>query len=72
VTDTLARWLEANDLRFKAQRWRCMAVLFRDKQAIDALNDLAADFDKQADELEAAIAALPPCASAARPAHSGG
>jgi hypothetical protein len=49
-----------------------MAVLFRDKQAIDALNDLAADFDKQADELEAAIAALPPCASAARPAHSGG
>jgi hypothetical protein len=54
--DTFARWLEANDLRLKAERWRCMVVLFRDKQAIDALNDLAADLNKQADELEAAIA----------------
>jgi len=70
--DALARWLEANDLRFKAQRWRSMAILFTDKQAIDALNDLAAGFDKQADELEAAMTALPPCASAAQPAHSGG
>jgi hypothetical protein len=70
--DTLARWLEANDLRFKAQRWRSMAIQFTDKQAIDALNDLAAGFDKQADELEAATAALPPCALAAQPPHGSG
>ena len=70
--DTLARWLEANELRFKAQRWRSMAILFTDKQAIDALNDLAARFDKQADELEAVTAALPLCASAAQPPHGSG
>jgi hypothetical protein len=70
--DTFARWLEANDLRLKAERWRRMAILLADKPAIGALNDLAAGFDKQADELEVALAALLPCASAARPAHSSG
>lgn len=64
MVDTLARWQEANDLRFKAERWRRMAILLADKQARDALNDLAAGFDKQADELKAAMTALPPCASA--------
>jgi hypothetical protein len=57
--DTLARWLETNDLRVKAERWRCMAILFTDRQAIDALNDLAADFDQRADELEAALCQPP-------------
>lgn len=70
--DTLARWLEANDLRCKAQRWRSMAILPTDKRAIDALNDLAADFDKRADELEAVTAALLWCASAAHSPHGSG
>jgi hypothetical protein len=56
VMDTFARWLEANDLRLQAERWRCMAISLTDKRAIEVLNDLAAELDKQADELEAAIA----------------
>jgi hypothetical protein len=64
--DTFARWLEANDLRLKAERWRRMAILFTDRQAIDALNDLAAGFEKRADELESALV------SATQPPHSGG
>jgi hypothetical protein len=67
VLDTIAILLKANDLRFKAEHWRHMTVLFTDKQAIDALNDLAAGLEKQADEMEAALAAVPPRASAVQP-----
>jgi hypothetical protein len=55
VMDTFASWLEANDLRLKAERWRSMAIRLTDKRAINVLNDMAAELDKQADELEAAI-----------------
>ena len=42
-------------LRLKAERWRSMAIRLTDKRAINVLNDMAAELDKQADELEAAI-----------------
>jgi hypothetical protein len=46
---------DPNELRCRAERYRQIAKRMLDGEAIRALHELACDFRKQADEIEAAM-----------------